>query len=129
MPESSLYTAVRCLREAVASLPDSITTGHQSGVLYRNFKTKPSAIKGDPWGRTNQAYTRCFSQDPKKKTNPVENICRGPYGMDAVVAYLEEFTTLDGTPSTTLFLVEQLVKQLTDLVNDRQVHILACSDA
>ncbi|KAF8597162.1 hypothetical protein BDV93DRAFT_38465 [Ceratobasidium sp. AG-I] len=118
MPEMSLSSALQLLRNAVDALPSSTPVAHHSGIVYRHFKTKPSAIRGDVWRETSNAYEHCF-RNPGSSKVPIDNVLRGQYGMDSVVAFFEDLATLSNISSSSLFLIEQTIRQITSLVYDR----------
>lgn len=115
MPDPMRLDSLECLRNAIKALPSSTPSAHQSGVVYRAFKSKPSGVSDDALTQMANAYARCFVNPPSKKT-PVDNIMRGPYGMDCVLKYLDELIALPGLSESSLTLIEQKVKQLTGLV-------------
>ncbi|KAG9080198.1 hypothetical protein FS749_008088 [Ceratobasidium sp. UAMH 11750] len=119
MPDPSFFEALQRLRNAVAALPSSTPIGHPSGTVYRAFKAVPSSRNRDPWTITSEVYTRCFADNPASGKRAVDNILRGRYGMDCVVAFFADFENLPGVSSSSLFLVERKIEQLTDLVYER----------
>jgi hypothetical protein len=120
MPDTSFLNALQHLCNAVAALPESTPVAHPNGIVDRSFRIKPSGLAGNAWHRTVEAYARCFRNNSSPKT-PTDNILRGQYGMDCVVAYSEDFQDLPGMDSSSLFLIEKNIGQLTDLVYKRQV--------
>lgn len=119
MPNASFINSVQRLREAVSALPSFTPLAPSGGILYHNFKAKPSSLKGDLWEKTNQAYTRCFSS---ANGVPTDHILRGPFGMNAVVDFFEDFMSAPGISSGSLFLIEQIIDQITKLVYAREGH-------
>lgn len=115
MPDPTLMNSLKCLRNAVATLPTSTPSAHQSGMVYRAFKGKPSGVSDEALMQMANAYTHCFVNPPSKKT-PIDNIMRGPYGMECVLRYLDELIALPRLSESSLALIDQKVKQLTDLV-------------
>jgi hypothetical protein len=116
MPDPSLFEALKQLRAAVADLPSSTPPGHPSGLVYRNFKTKPSELVEDVWTKMADACTCCFTNESSSNKKPMDDVLLGRYGMDSVITFFEELTKLPGVSSSSLFLIEQKIRQITDLV-------------
>lgn len=121
MPDSSLSISLQCLRSAVAALPKTTPVARPSGIVYRNFKVTPQNLTGDVWLATSNAYTRCFTDNPNLGAgkHPRDNILQGKFGMDCVIDYFEGFKELPEVSSSSLFLVEQLVRRIADLVYEK----------
>ncbi|CCO38131.1 hypothetical protein BN14_12296 [Rhizoctonia solani AG-1 IB] len=94
LPNTSLFSAIERLKLATTNLPLSTPEGSISGPIWRNFNISPHNIKGAIFEKIDQAYTRCFSRLPDSSADPIDNILRGPYGMDIVIRFFEEFGQL-----------------------------------
>jgi hypothetical protein len=119
VPNLSLLSSIQRLKEATHKLPSSAPEGTSGGVIYRNFRTKPSEIEGSIFEKIDQAYTRCFSHNPSSSINPLDNVLRGRFGMDIVIRFFEGCAHSPKMDSGALHLTELKVNQLTDLVYAR----------
>ena len=118
-PNSSLLAAIRRLKEATRKLPTSTPEGTSSGLVYRNFSTRPNELEGPIFEKIDQAYTRCFSLNPSSGVDPVGNVLRGRFGMNVVVQFFEGCAPSPKMDTSALHLTELKVNQLTDLVYAR----------
>jgi hypothetical protein len=119
LPNTSLFSAIERLKLATTNLPLSTPEGSISGPIWRNFNISPHNIKGAIFEKIDQAYTRCFSRLPDSSADPIDNILRGPYGMDIVIRFFEECARSPKLDSSASHLTELKVGQLTDLVYTR----------
>ncbi|CUA72929.1 Zinc finger BED domain-containing protein 4 [Homo sapiens] [Rhizoctonia solani] len=119
LPNLSLLSAIERLKAATAKLPASTPEGSIDGVVWQNFNVSPHSAKGAIFEKIDQACARCFSRLPNSSTDPINNIVRGPYGMDVVIRFFEECAQSSKLDSSASHLTELKVGQLTDLVYNR----------
>lgn len=113
-----LFSTIGVLREAVSRIPDTIPIASTNSSTYHHFSDTKIPDGMDFWEFVDSSYTRCFQQLPNKPS-PIENVLRGPHGMDLVVSFLMELADHPDMSPEDQKLMMLKVHDLVNLVHEQ----------